>query len=144
VSPSCASSRFVVRVVVFPLQPFFAHNNNKRKKRWIVKFIVHINNSLSIDQFNYLTRSHKSFNNQGNEITFSSWPHGIVDSVLSIRVSSITPCRWCSSSTVPYVHLFVFFFLVTSFNSAWSGHYGFLEDRKACLPSRRGASAHFG
>jgi hypothetical protein len=33
------------------------------------------------------------------------------------------------------------FLLVTGFNPAWSGHYGFLEDREACLLSRRGASA---
>jgi hypothetical protein len=32
------------------------------------------------------------------------------------------------SSTASYVHLFVFFFLVTGFNPAWFGHYGFLVD----------------
>ena len=32
------------------------------------------------------------------------------------------------SSTASYVHLFVFFLLVTGFNPAWFGHYGFLED----------------
>jgi hypothetical protein len=31
------------------------------------------------------------------------------------------------SSTASYVHLFVFL-LVTGFNPAWFGHYGFLED----------------
>ena len=32
------------------------------------------------------------------------------------------------SSTASYVHLFVFSLLVTGFNPAWFGHYGFLED----------------
>jgi hypothetical protein len=33
------------------------------------------------------------------------------------------------ASTASYVHLFVFFLLVTGFNPAWFvGHYGFLED----------------
>jgi hypothetical protein len=60
VSLSSVSSRFVVRVVVFPLQPF-STQQQKQQKRWIDKFIVHINNSLLIDQFNYLTLSYKSF-----------------------------------------------------------------------------------
>jgi hypothetical protein len=57
VSLSCVSSRFVVRVVVFPLQPF-STQQQKQQKRWIDKFIFHINNSHSID---YLTLSYKSF-----------------------------------------------------------------------------------
>jgi hypothetical protein len=32
------------------------------------------------------------------------------------------------SSTASYVHLFVFFLLLTGFNPTWFGHYGFLED----------------
>jgi hypothetical protein len=32
------------------------------------------------------------------------------------------------SSTASYVHLFVFFLLVTGFNPALFRHYGFLED----------------
>jgi hypothetical protein len=32
------------------------------------------------------------------------------------------------SSTASYVHLFVFSLLVTGFNPAWFGHYGFMED----------------
>jgi hypothetical protein len=34
------------------------------------------------------------------------------------------------SSTALYVHSFVFFLLVTGFNPAWFGHYGFLEDER--------------
>jgi hypothetical protein len=33
-----------------------------------------------------------------------------------------------AASTASYVHLFVFSLLVTGFNPAWFGHYGFLED----------------
>jgi hypothetical protein len=40
------------------------------------------------------------------------------------------------SSTASYVDLFVFFLLVTGFNPAWFGHYGFLEDEEhlRCAP----------
>jgi hypothetical protein len=37
-------------------------------------------------------------------------------------------CWRCRSQTASYVHLFVFFLLVTGFNPAWFGQYGFLED----------------
>jgi hypothetical protein len=34
------------------------------------------------------------------------------------------------SSTASYVHVFVFFILVTGLNPAWFGYYGFLEDEE--------------
>jgi hypothetical protein len=48
---------------------------------------------------------------------------------------------WCRSSAALDVHSFVFFLLVTGFNPAWFGHYGFLEDEEACPPSVQGASS---
>jgi hypothetical protein len=45
------SLRFLVRVVVFPLQPFYTQQQ-KQQNRWIDKFIVFINNS----QFIYLIK----------------------------------------------------------------------------------------
>jgi hypothetical protein len=49
VSPryTSVSLRFVVRVVVFPLQPFSTQQQQQQQqqKRWIDKFIVIINNS---------------------------------------------------------------------------------------------------
>ena len=45
------------------------------------------------------------------------------------------------SSTALYVHLFVFFLLVTGFNPAWFGHYGLLEGEEDCPPCILEASA---